>query len=135
MNPLTKKQQDLCAYTGLFGSLINATCLIQHIIITRSHWVVFVMLGIYIFAIISFGSLGFQKAIAPWLLVITAILLLLAELVFVFGSAFSLVVLLAFLYNVIVVVLLFVEGLPARLREKARLIRSEELAWKDKLGS
>ena len=133
MNPLTNKQQDICAYTGVFGALLNATCLVQLIIITREHWISFAMLGIYIFSILAFISLGLQKAIAPWLLIIAAVLLFITELVFLFNGVFSLVVLLSFIYSVIIVVVVFAEELGRKLKEKALAEKAEALEWRDKI--
>jgi hypothetical protein len=133
MNTLTNRQQDICTYTGLFGALICTTCLIQHIIITSTHWITFVLLGVYLFAILSFTLLGLQKAIAPWLLVANAAFLLIDQTIFILSGVFSLIVFIAFIYSVTVVVVLFMEGFPARLREKARALKEEELAWKDKI--
>ena len=133
MNILTNKQQDLCSYSGLFGALLSATCLIQLIVITREHWISFAMLAIYLFSILAFVLLALQKSTAPWLLIAVAALLFLAELVFLFSGVFSLVILLSFLYSVIIVVLLFVEQLPQKLKEKALAEKTEALAWKDKI--
>jgi uncharacterized membrane protein SirB2 len=60
-NPLTARQQDICGYTGLFGALIALTCLIQHILITKAHWITFTLPGIYLFVIMAFVLLGLQK--------------------------------------------------------------------------
>lgn len=133
MNTLTSKQQDLCTYSGIFGALISATCFIQLMIISREHWLGFVLLGINAFAILTFILLALQKPIAPWLLIAVAALLFLAKLVYILSGVFSVIVLLALLYSVVIVVLLFVEQLPQKLKEKALAERAEALVWKDKI--
>lgn len=133
MNTLTNKQQDICVYTGLFGALLCTTCLIQLIIITKEHWITFLLLGFYIFSILSFIMLGLQKAIAPWLLIASTVFLLFAVAVFIKNRVFSLVVILAFIYSMTLVIFLFMEGLPAKLKEIARAKKAEELAWRDKI--
>jgi hypothetical protein len=133
MNRRTNKQQDICSYTGTFGTLISAACFLQLMIISREHWLAFVLLGINVFAILAFILLALQKAIAPWLLIAVAVLLFLAELIYVFSGVFSLVVLLSFFYTVVIVVVLFVEQIPQKLKEKALAERAEALIWKDKI--
>lgn len=133
MNTLTGKQKDLCSYTGLFGALISATCLIQLMVISRDHWIVVVLLGINAFAILAFVLLALQKAIAPWLLIAVATLLLLAKLIYLLNGVFSLIVFLSLLYSVVIVILLFIEQLPQKLKEKALAEKTEALVWKDKI--
>jgi hypothetical protein len=134
MNPLTNKQQDICSYTGLAGALISATCLVQHfIIVTYQPWLSYVLLLIYAAGIVSFSLLAMQKAIAPWLLIPIASLMFIVEVVFIISGVFSLIILLAMLYNVIVVIALFVEQLPQKLKQKALAEKAEALAWKDKI--
>jgi hypothetical protein len=133
MNILTNQQKDFCSYSGLFGALISATCFIQLMIISREHWLSFALLCVNIFAILAFTLLALQKAIAPWLLIVVAALLFLAKLVYIFSGVFSLVVLLSLAYSVVIVVVLFVQQLPQKLREKALAEKAETLAWKDKI--
>jgi hypothetical protein len=133
MNTLTNKQKDICAYTGLFGALLNATCLIQLMIIIRDHWISYALLGVFLFSTLAFILLGLLKSIAPWLLIICATFLFAAELVFLTSGVFSLVVILSFIYSVVIVVVLFIERLPQKLKEKALAERTEAMAWRDKL--
>ena len=93
MNILTNKQKDFCSYSGLFGALISATCFIQLMVISRDHWLAFVLLFINVFAILAFILLALQKAVAPWLLIAVAALLFLAKVIYIFSGVFSLIVL------------------------------------------
>ena len=133
MNTLTNKQQDICSYSGLFGALISTACFVQLMIISRDHWVAFVLLGINVFAILAFILLALQKAIAPWLLIAVAALLFLAKLIYLFNGVFSLIVLLSLMYSVVIVAVLFVGQLPRKLKAKALAERAETLTWKDKI--
>ena len=133
MTILTNKQQDICTYSGSLGAMISTACFVQLIIISRDHWLAFVLLGINLFAILSFILLALQKAVAPWLLVAVAALLFLAKVVYIFSGVFSLVVLISFLYSMVVVAVLFVEQLPKKLKEKALAEKAEALVWKDKI--
>jgi hypothetical protein len=133
MNILTNQQKDFCSYAGLFGALISATCFIQLMIISRSHWLAFALLCINVFAILAFILLALQKAIAPWLLIGVTALLLLAKLIYIFNGIFSLVVLLSLMYSVVIVVVMFMQQLPQKLKEKALAEKAEALAWKDKI--
>ncbi|HKZ65363.1 MAG TPA: hypothetical protein VJ111_03355, partial [Chitinophagaceae bacterium] len=83
MTKLTNKQQDFFTYTGTFGALLATTCLVQHMAITRDHWITYVMTLIYIFSILGFVLLALKKVFAPLLLVISTILVLAAELILI----------------------------------------------------
>jgi len=113
--------------------MISGACFVQLMVISRDHWLAFVLLGINAFAILAFILLALQKAVAPWLLISVATLLFLAKLIYIFSGVFSLVVLLSFLYTVVVVAMLFVEQLPKKLKEQAMAEKAEALVWKDKI--
>ena len=113
--------------------MISAACFIQLMVISKDHWLAFVLLGINAFAILTFILLALQKTVAPLLLIAVAVLLFLAKLVYIFSGVFSLVVLLSFLYSVVVVTVIFVEQLPKKLKEKALAEKAEALAWKDRI--
>ena len=91
------------------------------------------MIAIYLFAIVSFVLLALQKSVAPLLLIISCVLVFLAEAVLVISFVFSLVVFILLVYTIIMTVIIYMEQLPKRLKEKALLIRSEEDSWQGKL--
>jgi predicted neutral ceramidase superfamily lipid hydrolase len=133
MSKLTNKQQDFFTYTGTFGALLATTCLVQHMAITRDHWITYVMMLIYIFSILGFVLLALKKVSAPILLIVSAVLVLIAELILIRNFVFSLVVLLLFLYSTVIVVSLYVEQLPKKLKEQALAEKIENEMWKDKI--
>jgi hypothetical protein len=133
MQDLTNKQKDLCGYGGTFGAMIATTVLIQHFNFMGSHWIAYSMIAIYLFAIVSFILLALQKSIAPLLLIITCILVFLAEAVLVISIVFSLVVFILLVYTIIMTVIVYMEQLPKTLKEKALLIKTEEDSWQEKL--
>jgi len=133
LNPLTSRQQDLCSYAGTFGALLGITCLVQHMMITRAHWITFAMTGVYIFIIISYILLAFQQTISPVLLIASAILSMATEWVLIKNYVFSLVVLLLFIYSVVIVVVIYIEQIPALLKQKALARRAEEEEWRGKI--
>lgn len=130
---LSTKEQDLCSYAGTFGALLTATCFVQHVIIMREHWVTYSMMGIYLLAIIAFILLAVQKTIAPVLLIICATLLLLLGAVWIASGLYSIVVILLFIYTTVIAILLFMEGIPAKLKEKARAAKAEQMEWENKI--
>ena len=133
MNSLTERQQNLCIYGGLFGAMLTATCLIQHIALATSHWIAFVLMGVYVYALLVFILLAFQKMWAP-LLLITSTSLIMISLVFVLaGGFYSLALILLFVYCTVMTIVIYMEQLPARLKQKALLKRQEELTWRDKI--
>ncbi len=133
MNTLTSKQQDICTYSGSFGAMISAASFIQLMMISRDHWLAFVLLGINLFAILAFILPALQKAVASWLLIAVAVLLFSAKLVYIFSGVFSLVVLISLFYSIVTVAVFFVEQLPKKLKEKAVAERAEALVWRDKI--
>jgi len=133
MTKLTEKQQEFFTYTGTFGALLAGTCLVQHMAITRDHWIAYAMMLIYIFSILGFVLLALKKVFAPVLLIISAVFVLIAEVILIKSFVFSLVVLLLFLYSSVIVVLLYIEQLPKKLKEQALAEKIENQLWEDKI--
>lgn len=133
MSKLTSKQQDFFTYTGTFGALLGITCLVQHMAITRDHWITYAMMLIYIFSTLGFVLLALKKVFAPLLLIISAVLVLAAELILIRNFVFSLVVLLLFIYTTVIVVSMYIEQLPQKLQKQALAEKIENEAWKGKI--
>jgi len=133
MTRITEKQQEFFTYTGTFGALLGATCLVQHMAISRDHWIAYAMMLIYIFSILGFALLALKKVSAPVLLIVSTVLVLVAEVILIKSFVFSLVVLLLFLYSSVIVVLLYVEQLPKKLKQQALAEKMENEIWKDKI--
>jgi hypothetical protein len=133
MQDLSNQQKDLCGYGGAFGVMIAVTVLIQHFNLTRPHLVTYSMAAIYAFAITSFTLLAFQKKFAPVFLIISCILVFLAEATLIINFVFSLIVFILFVYTVIITVMVYMGDLPKRLREKALLLKVENESWQGKL--
>lgn len=126
---LTNRQENLCEYGGAFGALLSLTCLIQHLIVTRSHWIAHLMLFLYVFAIVAFLLLAFKQTISPILVIVSTVFSLAIQVIWMKSYAFSLVVLSLFLYHVIMVVVIFAESLPAALKRKRIAEIEEEMRW------
>ncbi len=133
LDPLTNRQKDFCAYGGTFGVLLSVTCIIQLMVYGLSSWQVNTLFFIYLFAAIAFFFLAIQKSVSTILLVISGALVLFAEILWVRGAAFSLVVLLLFLYNVIAIVFVFTEQIALRLTQKRKALEAEEAMWRGKI--
>jgi len=87
----------------------------------------------YVFAIISFLLLGFQIHFSVFLLIVSAAISLMIEFLWMANFAFSLVVLLLFLYHGVIVVVVFVEGIPKKLRMKSAAAKAERDLWAGKI--
>ncbi|RYZ52103.1 MAG: hypothetical protein EOP49_10325 [Sphingobacteriales bacterium] len=133
MNGLTERQQNLCIYGGLFGAMLTATCLIQHIALATNHWIAFVLMGVYAYALLVFILLALQRVVAPLLLITSSSLIMIALVFVLAGGFYSLALILLFLYCTVMTIVIYMEQLPARLKEKAMIKRNEELAWRDKI--
>src|ERR1043165_8955016 len=103
---LTSTQLNICTYGGAFGVLIALTCFIQLSIVgVNSSWRVAILLSIYVIVGTSYFLLALQKHFAPLLLIISTALILIAEIIWMLGAAFSLVVILLLLYSIVMLVL------------------------------
>lgn len=133
MTKLTNKQQEFFTYTGTFGVLLATTCLVQHLAVARDHWIAHTLMFIYIFSILGFIFLALKKAFAPLLLIISTFFVLIAEALLITSFVFSLVVLLLFLYSTVIVVLMYIEQLPRKLKEQVLAEKMEADVWKDRI--
>ena len=133
LHPLTNRQKDICTYGGIIGVMLSLTCLIQLMIIGTTHWMVAVLLLIYLVPITAFTCLALQKPIAPVLLIISSVLALAAEIAWIRAQQFSLVVLLLLLYNIVAVVFVYVEQVPQRLKQKRLAEKAEASLWEGKI--
>ncbi|MBL7730506.1 MAG: hypothetical protein JNM88_04955, partial [Chitinophagaceae bacterium] len=71
----------------------------------------------------------------PWMVIVSGVLAIGLQMIWMMSGLFSLTVLMLFIYHVIIIVMLFTEQIPARLNEKRRLEIQEEMEWYSKLGS
>ncbi len=133
MQQLTKGQEDTCTYTGIFGAMLGATCLIQLFAITREHWISGVMILAVIFSILSYILLSLQKAIAPTLLIIAGLLVFALNFFMILFGVFSLVILVYLIYSVSVIAVLFIGQYPQKLRLIALEKKKEENEWRNKI--
>ena len=130
---MNKRDQSICSNFGTFGILIAATCLVQQMIFGTDHWLVFVMMGIYLFSIVSFILLTLQKVIAPPVMIAATALVFIAEVLLTLAFSFSLVVVLLLTYSLIAVIAVYIENIPVKLKQKALAQQAEEMAWRDKI--
>lgn len=133
MQQLTKAQEDTCTYTGIFGAMLGATCLIQLFAITREHWISGVMILAVIFSLLSYILLSLQKAIAPTLLIIAGLLVFALNFFMILFGVFSLVILVYLIYSVAVIAVLFIGHYPQKLRLIALEKKKEENEWRNKI--
>lgn len=133
MTTLTTRDKDVCSYTGVFGILLSATCLIQNFIYFLPHWITTTLIIVYLLAIVAFSLLTAQHWLAPILLIITGTLLMICSALLILLLVFSLVVVLLFIYIAVITIMLYVEGFPVKLRQKAIAARNERDLWRDKI--
>jgi hypothetical protein len=130
---LTPLQKNICEYSGIFGVLISLTCLVQHIAVAIPNNVTNPMIAGYLFAIAAFALLGFQKRYSEILIIISAANAAFTEWQWIHHYAYSLVVLMFFIYHVIVLVAVYVEQVPAAIKQKRLAEKEEEELWKGKI--
>ena len=132
-DPLSTGQKNLCEYGGIFGVLLSLTCLVQHLVVAIPGKITNPMIPGYIFAIIAFTLLGLQKTYAAIFLIISGAYVAFTEYQWIKHYAFSLVVLMLFIYHVIIVIALYIEQVPERLKQKKQAEKEEEDLWKGKI--
>ena len=130
---LTNGEKDACTYMGLFGALIAITCLIQHIVITRMHWITFVMMALYLFSIVAFVTLTLLKGFSPLLLIASTVVIFGMEVFHLFSHLFSLILVSFLIYHFVLLAILFMGTIPQKLKYREAVLRAEELAWQDKI--
>lgn len=133
LNPLTKNQQEFCTWGGVFGALISAAAMIQHMVFMIPNTVTYLMLIPYLFIIFSFCMLAAQKVAASVLLVIASVFALGISVLFILGGAISPLVSIQLIYCIIVTSYLFMENIQEKLRRKQALEQAEEDLWKGRI--
>lgn len=130
---LTIRQKNICEYGGLLGVLLSLTCLVQHLIAAIPNAITNPMIPVYLLTAAAFAMLALLKSAAIYLLIPGALLTLVIEWRYITHYAFSLVVLLLFLYLVILMVILLTEQIPQRIRKMEQLRKAEEEEWAGKI--
>jgi hypothetical protein len=130
---LTERQLNLCEYGGAFGVMLSLTCLIQHFIVTINNWITQSMIPCYLFAIVAFLLLAIKKPVAPFFLIISGVLSLFAQFLWTKHQSISVVVLCLFLYHVIIIVGIYAEHVPSKLKQKKDAEKAERETWAGKI--
>ena len=133
LDPLTNSQLNICTYGGIFGVLIALTCFIQLMIVGVNNWRVPLLLSIYLIAAASYFLLALQKHFAPLLLILSAGLILIAQVIWILGLAFSFVVSLLLLYSIVMVALVYADNVPAQLKKKKQALDAENASWEGRI--
>lgn len=131
--PFTERHQNICTYAGVFGALIAITSLIQLMKYTNTTWMAYTLLSVYSFGVAAFILLAVQRTYAPVLVIVSTALSMIAVTFVMISGFYSLILILHFLYGVAICIVLYMENIPAYLKNKAQLKREEALVWKDKL--
>ncbi|MET0463698.1 MAG: hypothetical protein ABW007_11105 [Chitinophagaceae bacterium] len=132
-NNQNERQQNICIYGGVFGVLIAATCLIQMMTYTRSHWIAYALLTIYTVSLFIFLFLALQKLFAPLMMIISTALSMISVTYIMIEGIYSLILIVHFLYSLAITIVIYMENIPALLKHRSVLKKQEELAWKDKI--
>lgn len=129
MEHLSKEQESFCDNAGLFGALLSITCLVQHLVFMLPHWINYTITGVYILSIVSFILLAKKNAVAPLLLIISAVLVLLLEVFMTLAMAFSLVLVMLLVYLVVITILMYAGGAAKQLKRRHTALKEEAAEW------
>ena len=133
LDPLTNSQLNICIYGGGLGVLIALTCFIQLMLVGYENWRVAFLLSVYVIAGTSYLFLALQKHFAPLLLIISAVLVMIANLMWILSLAFSFVVVLLLIYSIIIAGVVYTERIPPELKKRKQALDAEEANWNGKI--
>lgn len=130
---LSNKNKEFCDYAGLGGLVISFACMLQMFIFMKSHWINYIMLGVYFFSTVAYSFFIARKTFSPLLVLTSTILALLSDALLLAALTFSLIMLVLVLYSTVVTVFIYILGLPAKFRSIAETKKTEDNYWRDKL--
>lgn len=134
MSTLTQSQQDTCLYFGIGGAMLSATCLIQLVVLMAGfHLIHAFVMAVYIFAIVAYVLLARLRSQAPLLLAIELGLSLVALLALLISGLFSLVASILFMYNLLVIAILYGGYYNKKLQADAVVRQAERDEWQGKI--
>lgn len=133
MEHLTKRDEHFCETAGMFGLLLTACCLIQHLYFMLPHWISFSIIAVYIITIVGFTLLMRKSGAAFVVLLISAALVFLVEVTMIITLTFSLILIFLLLYVIIAVALGYASGVPANLRAQSVAKAADEAEWRGKI--
>ncbi len=139
VHELNEKDKVFCNVWGTIGVVLSSACLIQHLYMFPSFiWQAMLFRLQLVFSIVAFVLLIRKHPATVFCQVIAAALvfLYLVFLIYLFFAGviiFSFVTFLLFFYQVIVLVLIYMNGLPPRLRLHKEHKAKESQFWNDKI--
>jgi hypothetical protein len=133
MDILTRKEESFCLINSIFGILIAATALIQHMTLMTDHWVAFLLIAVYILPIIAYSFLMRKSNYALVLLWISLLLVFAMELLLSYANVFSVIILFLLMYLIVTVLVLQLSGIHILLKKKYIAEKQEEDHWADKI--
>jgi len=92
-----------------------------------------IMIPFYLFMLVAFLLLALQKHYSILLVILGAVFSMVIEVLWIKHSSVSLVVILLFLYHVILLVMLYTEDVPPKLKQKRQAQLAEEQKWSGKI--
>ena len=131
MDHLSEKDEAFLSNMGIAGVLLTSTCLIQLILVMEGHWITFTIIGIYLLSLASYILMIKKSATAPPMLLVSAILIFLAEAFLILTLTFSLVLLLLLIYSAVTVALVYTSGIIKKLQQRDLAEKQERDNWKN----
>ena len=131
MDHLSEKDEAFLGNMGVGGVLLTSACFVQLVLIMESHWISFTIMAIYLIALASYIMMIKKSAIAPLMLLISAILIFLVEAYLILALTFSLLLLLLLIYSTVTVVLVYTSGIIKKLQRRDLAEKQERDNWKN----
>ena len=131
MDHLSEKDEAFLGNMGAGGVLLTSACFIQLVLIMEGHWISFTIMAVYLIALASYIMMIKKSAIAPLMLLISAILIFLVEAYLILALTFSLLLLLLLIYSAVTVVLVYTSGIIKKLQRRDLAEKQERDNWKN----
>ena len=128
-----ESRNNFCFYAGLFGVLISVATLFQMFVYGSENWMALSVIIAILFSITSYSFLMAKNRFTLPLLLSNSILFLLINILFLLTLSFSLLMVILFLYNTIILTIFWAGGTPAYLKQLYQYKKQEELEWQNKL--
>ena len=130
---INTKDAELCMYLGAVGVVTSLICLIQHLQVITPIVINYYFALAYLLAIVSYILLMVKKPFSTISLIITSTLLFILILFYLLLQCFSLLSSLLMLYTIVVTAVLYINGMPTKLKQHQLYRKQENSFWNDKL--
>lgn len=131
--PLNDSDKSYCMWTGMVGLFLGLASLIQHMQLIYNFTINYVLALFIVIAMIGFLLLVLKNEVSVWVLLASAVLLLVLNFIYAIDANFSFLRFIYFIYTLVITVVSLMNNLPRKLRLNTKYKRLDDYYWRDKL--